>query len=424
MDRAVDRACRLDVVWGLGSGRRVRGLLRDGASVEVLAIDAAPSDVMRIESVIGACTTLTEARRAGRLAVRVGTPAELAQRWRSLGELATPPRIHVDVAALAKVPEPAAALARLVIRLHDERRDHARFGARLRANLVENLDAMSSAESLSRFAGTARGRPAFVVAAGPSARAAAPWLRAAGRHGPVIAVDTALPLLREHDVAVDWLVSVDPHAASTVHLRGGTEGVARLAFQPYCTPAMVQAFEHRVLALPAGDPLCDRVAAELDLVSLPVAGTVLLYALQIAAVLGCDPVVVVGADLAHVGGRSHAIGTATAHAVTPSGNVAFDSAGNPVPTTSSLLGFLAAVEHHVAHTTSRAWFVDGGGARVRGARMVAADAIPRWLRQHGARLPSWPDDRDAPPPTREQEQDAQHLRRACWARHLAEVDVG
>lgn len=421
MQAAVDLAsAQLDVVWGLGSGRRVRGLLREGAVVEVLAIDVAPHDDARIEAVIAACTRLTEARHAGRLAVRVGTPAQLADRWHALADLALQPRIHVDLAALSNVPEPARSLARLVTRLHEERRDHARFGARLRTNLLENLDAMIHAESLSSFAGTARGRPGFVVAAGPSARAAAPWLAQAARSGPVIAVDTALPLLREHGVPIDWLASVDPHAASTVHLKRGTEGVGRFAFQPYCTPAMVNAFANRVLALPAGDTLCDRVAAELALPSLPIAGTVLLYALQIAQVLGCDPIIVVGADLAHVGGQSHATGTATAHAVAPSGNVTLDGAGKPVPTTSTLLGFLTEVEHHVSRATGRSWFVDGGGARVRGARMVDAEAIQRWLRQHDNRLPAWSCDRPTHAPNPEQ---LQH-RRACWARHLAEVDGG
>jgi hypothetical protein len=410
----------LEVVWGLGTGRRVRALLREGARVEVLALDVAPDDASRVETIIGACALLGDARRAGRLAVHVGTPAQLGDRWRSIAALRVRPRIHVDAAALDRAPESARTLARAVLRLHDERRDHARFGARLRMNLVENLEAICDAEPLSRFAGAAKGRPGFVVAAGPSARAAVPWLREAAAHGPIIAVDTALPLLRAHDVDLDWLVSVDPHAASTVHLGAGTSGVARLAFQPYCTPAMVRAFDRRVLALPAGDPLCDRVARELAIPSLPVAGTVLLYALQIAQVLGCDPVVVVGADLAHVGGRSHATGTATAHAVTPSGTFALDTSGNPVATTQGLLGFLAAVEQHVAGARSRSWFVDGGGARVRGARMIDAAAIRRWLRCHGDRLPAWPAD----PPAVEAPAAAHADARACWLRLLAEVDAG
>jgi hypothetical protein len=408
----------LDVVWGLGSGRRARALLRGGRRVEVLAIDVDPQRPDLARTIVDACERLRDAYGAGRLVVRVGSPAAFAQRWHELGDSGNRVTIHVDLAALAAVPPSARDLARTIERLHVERLDLHRFAERMRDNLVHNLGAIAGAASLSAWTNAARGRPAFVLAAGPSARAAMPWLAQARELGPLIAVDTALPLCRDHDIPIDCLVSVDPHATSRVHLSRGTSDVHALAFQPYCTPHIVDAFSNRVIAMPTGDRLCDLVAAETDVPQLPVAGTVLLYALQIAAVLACDPVIVIGADFAHVGGFTHAIGTATAHAAGESGQWAVDNRGRPVPTSSSLLRFLGEVERHVGRASARHWAIDGGGARICGVRAVDPKAIERWVRRHSARA-TVPHALPLPHVANEL---GIARRRAIWQRLLGEVD--
>lgn len=365
------------LLWGLGTGRRARALLREGSSVEVLALDIDPSRPEAAERIVGECELLTTARRGGRLTVVVGAASELAAR---LCTRAVPHRMEVDLGALANVPAAARALARTVERIHLEQADARRHGPQLRANLATNVDAIAAAPSLHAIAGMAAGQPAFVLAAGPSAARGMAWLVEASRHGPIIAVDTALPLCRAANVPVDCLVSVDPHPASADHLWQGTGDVGMLAFQPYCAPAIVDAFPQRVVALPRGDRLCDRATRMLDMASVPIAGTVLLYALQVAAALGCAPIVLVGADFAHVGGRSHAIGTATSRTVGPSGLVVADANGEPVPTSHSLLRFLAEVERHIGESPVQHIAIEGGGAAIAGARRVSHSAFARWLR--------------------------------------------
>ncbi len=373
----------LDVVWGLGSGRRARALLREGRQVEVLAIDVEADRPDRVRSVVGTCERLRDAEACGRLRVVLGSAADFATRWRELDPTRMDLAIHVDLAALASVPPEARELARIVERLHLERMDLHRFAARMRDNLLANVDALAGAIALDRWTGAAAGRPGFVLAAGPSARAAMPWLAQARLLGPLIAVDTALPLCREFGVAVDCLVSVDPHPGSQVHLQRGVDDVHVLAMQPYCAPAIVEAVSRRVLAVPVGDVLCDRAAAALGLPAVPVAGTVLLYALQVAATLGCDPVIMIGADFAHQGGTTHAQGTATAREVPEYGVFVEDRRGNAVPTSTSLRRFLGDVQRHVASSERRHWAIDGGGAGIAGARAVNPAVIARWVARHG-----------------------------------------
>lgn len=424
--RAVTRAERASsdegtpshaLVWGLGSGRKVRALLREGKHVEVLAIDVDPQRPDAARAIVASCPRLVEAEREGRLHVLVAAPEQLAAHFsvRAQDRLGA---LHIDHAALAAVPPAARDLARMIERLSAEQLDAQRFAPRLRANLRDNVEALARATSLSGWRDAAKGRPGFVLAAGPSARAALPWLGDARKLGPLIAVDTALPLCRGTGLPIDCLVSVDPHPTSSVHLQEGCDGVGVLATQPFCTPAIVSSFATRVLALPAGDKLCDRGAAELELPSLPVAGTVLLYALQIAAVLGCDPIFVAGADFAYVDGLSHARGTATSKPAPRTGLVVPDRHGRMVPSSTTLVRFKGDVEQHVAASTTRHVVVDGGGAAIAGVRTVAPATIERWVQRAARHSDSFS---LGAPPEPDELQIARQLR--TWRRLLAEFDA-
>lgn len=378
----------LALVWGLGSGRRVRELLRRGLHVEVLALDVDPERPELATAIVGACPRLRDALVHGRLRVFLGSPAELGARLQALS--GDNVHVHVDLAALSAVPEPARALARTVERLHLEQLDLHRFASRMRANLRENLHAVAGARGVDLWQGAALGQPVFVLAAGPSARAAMPMLHTASRCGPIVAVDTALPLCREFGVPIDVLVSVDPHPQSAVHLQRGCDGVGALAFQPFCAPAIVQAIAPRVLGLPLGDALCDRAAAALGLPSFHVAGTVLLFALQIAELLGAAPVVLVGADFAHLGGRTHAEGTATSRVVESAGCFVRNANGEPVPSSSALRRFHAEVEHHIRHMSAPVWHLDAGGAAIDGSQPLTPAELTRWCDARPSRSTTLP----------------------------------
>ena len=151
------------LLWGLGSGRRARALLREGASVEVLALDVDPRRPEVADRIVSECTLLTEAKRGGRLRLVVGAPGQLALR---LVQRETPTRMEVDLGALANVPTEARSLARTVERIHLEQSEARRHAPQLRANLDANLDAMIHAPSLHAWAGAGAGRPGFMLAAG------------------------------------------------------------------------------------------------------------------------------------------------------------------------------------------------------------------------------------------------------------------
>ena len=364
------------IAWGLGTGRHVRRAAAAGDDLLVFAIDIAPRDAGVIDRIVASRPELVQARADGRLEVVVGTPDELARRFCALTVGGVAPEMLVSLAALDAAPEPARRLAKTIEKIHLEQRDAKRFGVTLRGNLRANADAIAGSPGLDELANACADHPAFVLAAGPSAANAVPWLADASRHGPIIAVDTALSLAARANVRVDVLTSVDPHAGSSAHVEAGRECVDVLAFQPFCAPSVVDAFERRVIALPQGDRLCDRLAALLHLPSLPPGGTVLLYAMQVAEILGCDPIVLVGADLAFVGGRSHADGTARADDM-PAYLMAANSNGQEVATSFALERFRSEVESWIQSSSARYRFIDGGGAAISGARRISPAAIAR-----------------------------------------------
>lgn len=364
---------RVRVVWGLGTGRHIRHAARAGDRLIVFAVDVPPRDAARVERVLQNRPELARAHSEGRLEIVVGDLQTLRSRFSSLGE-DTAQELIVDLAALDAAPEDMRPLVRLVERLHVEQRDAIKYRERLRSNLEHNLATVVAAPPLSLLTGAAAGRPAFVLAAGPSARAAIRWLPELRRYGPLIAVDTALPLCRQANTTIDCLASIDPHPSSSKHLASGIGGVTYLAFQPYACPQVVAAFANRVVAVPDGDKLCDALADALELPRVEATGTVLTYAIDVATTLGCNPIVLIGADFAHVGLQSHAAGTASATAVIDTGVHTHDTSGQRVATTHALERFRAAVEQRIIRARAAGvayWAVDGGGARIEGAHMLS-----------------------------------------------------
>ncbi len=207
------------------------------------------------------------------------------------------------------------------------------------------------------------------MAAGPSLARFLPWLEGAARRAVTVAVDTALPVLAAAGIPADLAVCVDPHPRTAEHF-ARVPPIGALAFQPYAAPAVVGRFERRIVAAPEGDRFWARAAPALGLPRLPVAGTVLLYALQVAAVCRPRRILLVGADLSVPGGSTHALGCVGARPAYEATFATRRSDGGLVPTTRTLRGFQAAVEIHVAATRIPHAALDGGGAALSGVAMV------------------------------------------------------
>jgi len=188
---------------------------------------------------------------------------------------------------------------------------------RMLFNVLRNLPAIVTGTPVQNLRGRLKGEPAFVVAAGPSLDKNISLLPQACERGWLIAVDTALAPLRQAGVVPQILVTCDPTALNERHFRGWPDlQTTVLAFHPEVHAEIPRMYLGKARLLVLHDRETSLLRA-LGLAPAPgegVARGVMTghLAFNLAVYLGCDPIVLVGMDLAlpPAGGSTHAAGTA------------------------------------------------------------------------------------------------------------------
>ena len=183
-------------------------------------------------------------------------------------------------------------------------------------NLLQNIRTYALAPGIADLAGALAGRPAVVVAAGPSLRRNIDLLAAPGVRDRVviIAVQTVLKTLLARGIRPHFVTALDYHEISRRFYEGLTasdvDGVTLVA-EAKANPAILEAFPGAVRCV--GDATLDRVLGEAlarPMGTIPPGATVAHLAYYLARHLGCDPVILVGQDLAFTDGQYYAPGAA------------------------------------------------------------------------------------------------------------------
>ncbi len=194
---------------------------------------------------------------------------------------------------------------------------------RMLFNCLRNLPVILTAAPVQTLEGRCKGEAAFVVAAGPSLDKNIAQLATARNHGWVIAADTAFGPLRNAGIEPHFVVTFDPSPLNERHFSGWPPmGQAILAFHPEVCAEIPRNYfgKSRTLVLHDGE---SRLLCELGLSPMPGHGLARgmmtgHLAFNLAVYLGCDPIVLVGMDLAFpdTGKSTHATGTRLARQVT------------------------------------------------------------------------------------------------------------
>ncbi len=183
-------------------------------------------------------------------------------------------------------------------------------------NLLMNADFYSEGQGLGDLAGAAHGRPALVVSAGPSLAPALDELADTDvrERAVIIAVQTALKPMLQRGIKPHYVTAIDYHEISSRFYEGLTpadvEGVTLVA-DPKANPIILESFPGPVRT--AFDPMMSRFLGELDRhdrAEIESGATVAHLAYNLARHLGCDPVILVGQDLAFTGGQYYGPGAA------------------------------------------------------------------------------------------------------------------
>lgn len=181
-------------------------------------------------------------------------------------------------------------------------------------NTLMNLDEYAGGAGIAEIDGIAAGRPAIVVSAGPSlARNIALLEDTRVRERVIIiAVQTVLKPLLARGIRPHFVTALDFHEISTRFYEGLSEQDVRgvtLVAEPKANPAILRAFPGSV-RLTRSDVLDWLLGDELrrDKGEVAPGATVAHLAYLLARHLGCDPVVLVGQDLAFTDGQYYAAG--------------------------------------------------------------------------------------------------------------------
>ncbi len=183
-------------------------------------------------------------------------------------------------------------------------------------NLAMNAEHYATCPGIAELEGACRGRPAIVIAAGPSlAQAMEALARPEIREKFVlIAVQTVLKPLLERGIRPHFVTALDHHEISNRFYEGLSEedlrGVTLIA-EPMVNPGVLDAFCGAIRLV--GDEHLDALLGE-ELAGvkgeLRPGATVAHLSYEFARYLGCDPVLLVGQDLGFTDGQYYAGGAA------------------------------------------------------------------------------------------------------------------
>ena len=246
--------------------------------------------------------------REGRLRLLVGPDYDgAADAWRDL-PVSPPPVIvvHPVTARLAvhDVEEAHRVAERAVLGATSNAEARTRFAGRYLANTLINVPTICSESDAARLSGLFKGRPAIVVAAGPSLDRNLTLLERHRDRVVLIAVDTAVRPLLSAGLEPDLIVSVDPSRANARHLIG-LPALPRSWFvaEGSIDPRVFGRFEGRTFVYRVSDHhpwpwLASHGCARGHLHAW---GSVLTTAFDWhgASEAGCDPIVFAAADLAY-----------------------------------------------------------------------------------------------------------------------------
>lgn len=258
-------------------------------------------------------------------------------------------------------------------------------------NFLKNLHHAVNDPGISSLRDRLAGRPAIVVAAGPSLEQNIHLLREAKDRAVVIAAGSAINPLLKNRIEPDLLVSFDPSEANYQHFENLRTSWLPLVYVPTIFPRIIEEYPGpRFTAAMDTFPFITWFFNELGeekglLASGPSVANVSWY---LANELGLNPIILVGQDLAFTRGKTHAAGAAHARTVDVESEEARGRLlltegvdGTPVPTTTPMYAMKVWFEQRLMKAPKDRMTIDAteGGAKIEGtAIMTLEEALAKY----------------------------------------------
>ena len=246
-------------------------------------------------------------------------------------------------------------------------------GQVLMVNLLENFPEVLQTAGVKHLQDIFKGRPAILVAAGPSLEKNVHLLREVEGRAVIIAVDTALRLLLPLDIKPDIVTTIDFNRQNYQKFENvPVDPDVSLVYHPGGYHKSVTAFNGPKFTY---SKVPTRVHAWLmeyveDKGQMPPGTTVAHLSFFLARYLGCDPIVMIGQDLAFPKNQIHAGDLSLWRINTDEMDTIEDIFGEPV---GSMTSFKHAIYHfEKAFKETKAMVIDAteAGAKKQGAHVM------------------------------------------------------
>ncbi|MBO8129202.1 MAG: motility associated factor glycosyltransferase family protein [Peptococcaceae bacterium] len=178
-------------------------------------------------------------------------------------------------------------------------------------NMLANLPGVITDPGVHTIADIFRGCPAVIVSAGPSLSNNMRLLNQAKNKGVIICVGTALKAMLAEGLHPDLVVTLDPNIGNYKLFEGLDPTEAFLCYEPQTHRLIPPLFAGRRFVFNSfQSPLANWLVGLYGAKGyIEPGGSVAVAAFGIAYLLGSDPIVFIGQDLAYTGGFTHAKGT-------------------------------------------------------------------------------------------------------------------
>lgn len=273
------------------------------------------------------------------------------------------------------------------------RHARAEHSATVVSNTVKNLKSIMYSPGVSNLYGQFPNIPAVLVSAGPSAEKSLPFLREHAKRFMITCVNTAYPLLRSNGIDPQFVFTMDHQERNLLSFQENAPSEKTfLIADPRVNPQIVQHFDPQVF-LASWRTTLEQIGEPAPLEKIPVpeksgnsiyhwlqsiigykgdvfgAGSVAVAGFHILARMGCQPIILVGQDLAFMGEKTYAAGTIfdnqnltrdsdTAHWVT-------SNEGEWIGTSETLYLYRQMLEHEIQRFGIPV-FNTGAGAVIKG----------------------------------------------------------
>lgn len=268
-----------------------------------------------------------------------------------------------------------------------DRNTMMRFGEEIPRNSRNNLMYVARSHDLKWFVDNfPKGKPAIIVSAGPSLNKNIEELKNAVGKAFIVATDTALKPLINHGIMPDIFTTVDPSKPLLLFDREEVRKIPMVICEDG-NSEVVERHEGKQFFTTRPNGFCTYYYQkyEKEEMLLESGGSVANNAFSLARECGCNPIILIGQDLAYTGNKSHADGTFQDKMEEKKleGSAYLDVEdiyGNTIRTSKDFDYYRKWFEKQIAaHTETKVIDATEGGAKIEGAvLMTLKEAIGQY----------------------------------------------